>query len=299
MSPGDRRAVQTEHDAFPHAQCAHAGGYAARRFRAPTPGLRARRVANAGIHRDDRRIPFGPTARRGSCRARIAQSSRLERARPCRPAVPRARSSSTTVPSGTATAPTLRISRGASIQGAYIRRRCRSSTSRHACFPRRSAASRPLARLPRALSALARRRATNVVCSSDVFARSGSMPPYTYQMLRAVNVGGTSRIKMDALRAVYESIGLSDVRTLLQSGNVVVSQRPQGSRAAREAHHAGARAATRASCRGHRAHARRAREHRRARSRALAARRPEQAARDVSRECARCRCASSARQVAQ
>ena len=40
-------------------------------------------------------------------------------------------------------------------------------------------------------------------------------------MLRAVNVGGTSRIKMDALRAVYESIGLKDVRTLLQSGNVV------------------------------------------------------------------------------
>jgi uncharacterized protein (DUF1697 family) len=40
-------------------------------------------------------------------------------------------------------------------------------------------------------------------------------------MLRAVNVGGTSRIKMDALRAAYESIGLTDVRTLLQSGNVV------------------------------------------------------------------------------
>jgi uncharacterized protein (DUF1697 family) len=40
-------------------------------------------------------------------------------------------------------------------------------------------------------------------------------------MLRAVNVGGTSRIKMDALQAVYESIGLKDVRTLLQSGNVV------------------------------------------------------------------------------
>jgi uncharacterized protein (DUF1697 family) len=40
-------------------------------------------------------------------------------------------------------------------------------------------------------------------------------------MLRAVNVGGTSRIKMDALRAVYESIGLEDVRTLLASGNVV------------------------------------------------------------------------------
>jgi uncharacterized protein (DUF1697 family) len=40
-------------------------------------------------------------------------------------------------------------------------------------------------------------------------------------MLRAVNVGGTSVIKMDALRAVYASIGLKDVRTLLQSGNVV------------------------------------------------------------------------------
>ena len=40
-------------------------------------------------------------------------------------------------------------------------------------------------------------------------------------MLRAVNVGGTSRIKTDALRAAYESIGLKDVRTLLQSGNVV------------------------------------------------------------------------------
>jgi len=40
-------------------------------------------------------------------------------------------------------------------------------------------------------------------------------------MLRGVNVGGGSRIKMDALRAAYEAIGLRDVRTLLQSGNVV------------------------------------------------------------------------------
>jgi uncharacterized protein (DUF1697 family) len=40
-------------------------------------------------------------------------------------------------------------------------------------------------------------------------------------MLRAVNVGGTSPIKMEALRAVYESLGLADVRTLLQSGNVL------------------------------------------------------------------------------
>lgn len=40
-------------------------------------------------------------------------------------------------------------------------------------------------------------------------------------MLRGVNVGGTSRIKMQALQALYESLGLRDVRTLLQSGNVV------------------------------------------------------------------------------
>jgi len=40
-------------------------------------------------------------------------------------------------------------------------------------------------------------------------------------MLRAVNVGGSSRIKMDALRRVYEAMGLKDVRTLLQSGNVL------------------------------------------------------------------------------
>jgi uncharacterized protein (DUF1697 family) len=40
-------------------------------------------------------------------------------------------------------------------------------------------------------------------------------------MLRAVNVGGSSPVKMEALRAVFESLGLADVRTLLQSGNVI------------------------------------------------------------------------------
>jgi uncharacterized protein (DUF1697 family) len=44
-------------------------------------------------------------------------------------------------------------------------------------------------------------------------------------LLRAVNVGGSSRIKGDALCAVYESIGLADVRTLLQSGNVLFRSR--------------------------------------------------------------------------
>ena len=44
-------------------------------------------------------------------------------------------------------------------------------------------------------------------------------------MLRAVNVGGGSIIKMDALKSVYESFGLADVRTLLQSGNVLFRSR--------------------------------------------------------------------------
>src|SRR5262245_27721781 len=40
-------------------------------------------------------------------------------------------------------------------------------------------------------------------------------------LLRAANVGGSGLIKMDALREVYGSLGLGDVRTLLQSGNVL------------------------------------------------------------------------------
>jgi uncharacterized protein (DUF1697 family) len=40
-------------------------------------------------------------------------------------------------------------------------------------------------------------------------------------MLRGVNVGGKRKIKMEALRALYESIGLRGAQTLLQSGNVV------------------------------------------------------------------------------
>jgi uncharacterized protein (DUF1697 family) len=40
-------------------------------------------------------------------------------------------------------------------------------------------------------------------------------------LLRGVNVGAHNRIKMDALRAVYESLGLSSVQTYVQSGNVV------------------------------------------------------------------------------
>ena len=40
-------------------------------------------------------------------------------------------------------------------------------------------------------------------------------------MLRGVNVGGHNKIKMDALRALYESLKFEDVVTFIQSGNVV------------------------------------------------------------------------------
>src|SRR5580704_1055864 len=40
-------------------------------------------------------------------------------------------------------------------------------------------------------------------------------------MLRGVNVGGHNKIKMDQLRAVYESLGFRDAQTYIQSGNVV------------------------------------------------------------------------------
>ncbi|PYT45056.1 MAG: hypothetical protein DMG45_02720 [Acidobacteria bacterium] len=40
-------------------------------------------------------------------------------------------------------------------------------------------------------------------------------------MLRAVNVGGHNKIKMDALRALYESLKLRDAQTYVQSGNVI------------------------------------------------------------------------------
>src|SRR5215831_231332 len=40
-------------------------------------------------------------------------------------------------------------------------------------------------------------------------------------LLRGVNLGSHHRIKMDKLRALYESLGLRNVQTFLQSGNVV------------------------------------------------------------------------------
>lgn len=40
-------------------------------------------------------------------------------------------------------------------------------------------------------------------------------------MLRGINVGGHHKIGMSALRELYESLGLRDVKTFIQSGNVI------------------------------------------------------------------------------
>ena len=50
------------------------------------------------------------------------------------------------------------------------------------------------------------------------------MPTYV-AFLRAVNVGGTGKLPMADLRAMCESIGLTDVRTYIASGNVVFKSR--------------------------------------------------------------------------
>jgi uncharacterized protein (DUF1697 family) len=42
-------------------------------------------------------------------------------------------------------------------------------------------------------------------------------------LLRAVNVGGKNLVPMASLRALFEDLGFTRVRTLLQSGNVVFS----------------------------------------------------------------------------
>ncbi|HEY2120785.1 MAG TPA: DUF1697 domain-containing protein [Candidatus Acidoferrum sp.] len=47
--------------------------------------------------------------------------------------------------------------------------------------------------------------------------------PVFISMLRGVNVGGHNKIRMEELRALYESLGMTNPQTLIQSGNVVFS----------------------------------------------------------------------------
>jgi uncharacterized protein (DUF1697 family) len=51
------------------------------------------------------------------------------------------------------------------------------------------------------------------------------MPVHCIALLRAINVGGNSNIRMAELRKLGESLGFSGVKTLLQSGNMVFDAR--------------------------------------------------------------------------
>jgi uncharacterized protein (DUF1697 family) len=53
-------------------------------------------------------------------------------------------------------------------------------------------------------------------------------------LLRGINVGGNRPLKMAALRDMLEAAGYSDVRTHLQSGNVVLTARSTAPRVAKD-----------------------------------------------------------------
>ena len=58
--------------------------------------------------------------------------------------------------------------------------------------------------------------------------------PSHIALLRGINVGGSKPIPMAALRDLLEKIGLSEVKTLLQSGNVVFQTKATSDPAALE-----------------------------------------------------------------
>ncbi|MCF6136534.1 DUF1697 domain-containing protein [Pseudalkalibacillus berkeleyi] len=51
------------------------------------------------------------------------------------------------------------------------------------------------------------------------------MPTYI-ALLRGINVGGHKKVKMDRLKEIFSSIGFEQVRTYIQSGNVIFETRP-------------------------------------------------------------------------
>lgn len=58
--------------------------------------------------------------------------------------------------------------------------------------------------------------------------------PTHIALLRAINVGGTGKLPMTELRALCEGLGFANVRTYIQSGNVVFESRLSSRRAKAE-----------------------------------------------------------------
>ena len=61
------------------------------------------------------------------------------------------------------------------------------------------------------------------------------MPASHVALLRGINVGTAKRIAMADLRGVMTGLGYSDVRTLLNSGNVVFTAPPRSGVSGRSA----------------------------------------------------------------
>jgi uncharacterized protein (DUF1697 family) len=58
--------------------------------------------------------------------------------------------------------------------------------------------------------------------------------PRHIALLRGINLGSRNRVSMPELRDLLSELGYGDVRTLLQSGNVVLTSRAGADRVARE-----------------------------------------------------------------
>ena len=58
------------------------------------------------------------------------------------------------------------------------------------------------------------------------------MPERCIALLRGVNLGGNKKVPMAGLKALVEDLGFTDVRTLLNSGNVVFTARANAVRGA-------------------------------------------------------------------
>ena len=67
--------------------------------------------------------------------------------------------------------------------------------------------------------------------------KNSSRTPSTYvALLRGINLGGHKIVKMDQLRKTFEELGFADVKTYIQSGNVVFKAPRQAPAKSGEAH---------------------------------------------------------------
>ncbi len=82
---------------------------------------------------------------------------------------------------------------------------------------------------------MARRTAPIDASRSDSqHARVPTPPRFSVALFRGINVGAAKRVSMADLKALFESLGCTDVRTLLNSGNVVFAPPTPAAKGPRE-----------------------------------------------------------------